>query len=125
MSEPAADLGRISATGLRAIGYHGVHPEERTSGQPFVVDVAVLTDVGPAARSDDVALTVDYSRIATLVVALIEGEPCNLIETLAVRILDAVTTLDGVRGATVTVHKPNAPVGVAFEDISVTVSRGQ
>ena len=125
MSPPDdAILARVSATGVRAIGFHGVHAEERASGQPFVVDVTVLTDIAVAARSDDIADAVDYSRIATMVTDFIEGEPCNLIETLAVRILDAVTSLNGVRGATVTVHKPNAPVAVTFDDIAVTVSRG-
>ena len=39
--------------GIEAYGYHGVLPEERAEGQPFVVDLEVRTDVSEAAATDD------------------------------------------------------------------------
>jgi dihydroneopterin aldolase len=49
---------RITLTGLRARGRHGVYDFERERGQDFVVDVVLELDLGPAARSDDMADTV-------------------------------------------------------------------
>ena len=55
---------RIVVRGIEAFGYHGVLPEERVQGQPFVVDLMVQTDVSDAAATDDLSGTVDYSMLA-------------------------------------------------------------
>ncbi len=116
---------RIQVRGIEAFGYHGVLPEEREQGQPFVVDLVVQTDVSDAAAADDLTETVDYSLLAREAVSVIEGEAYNLIETVAVRIANQVLTHDRVASVEVTVHKPQAPVGVAFTDVAVTVERSR
>ncbi len=114
---------RIVLRGLHGFGHHGVYAEERARGQAFVVDVTLLLDTRAAAASDDVADTVHYGELAQRVVALITGGPVNLIESLAGRIADLCLEHDVVDGVEVTVHKPEAPVGVPFEDVAVTVVR--
>ncbi len=117
-------LDRITLRGITATGYHGVFPEERRDGQPFVADLVLFTDLGPAAATDDLTLTAHYGEVAELVVQVITGEPLNLIEALAARIADAVLTSFGVLAAVeVTVHKPKAPIAVEFGDVAVTVYR--
>ncbi len=113
----------IALTGVRATGFHGVYPDERRNGQEFIVDLVLGLDLRPAARSDDVADTVHYGELAEQVVALIEGEPVDLIETLAQRIADAVLLRSLVTEVQVTVHKPSAPIAVPFGDVAVTVVR--
>ena len=116
---------RITLTGLRVRGHHGVLPSERRAGQDFVVDVSLDLDLAPAASSDDVADTVDYGALAEALAAVISGEPVDLLETLAAR-LSAVCLADArVAAATVTVHKPQAPIPLNFHDVSVTVRRGR
>jgi dihydroneopterin aldolase len=114
---------QIAVRGIRAFGYHGVLPEERAQGQLFVVDAVLTVDTRSAAASDDLEQTVDYAALAQRVVALVEGDPVNLIETLAQRIADDCLKEDAVRAVEVTVHKPDAPAGVPFGDISVTIAR--
>ena len=114
---------RITITGLRARGNHGVYDFERAQGQEFVVDLELELDLAPAAASDEVAETVHYGELADRVVAIVSGEPVNLIETLAARVLDACLTDPRVAGATVTVHKPGAPIPHEFADVSVTLHR--
>lgn len=114
---------RIVLTGLRAHGRHGVYDFERAQGQDFVVDVALELDLGPAARSDDVADTVHYGEVAERLVAIVTGEPVNLIETLAERLAAACLADPRVGSATVTVHKPQAPIPHEFADVAVTVTR--
>ena len=77
---------RIELTGLRARGHHGVFDFERAQGQDFLVDVVLELDLGPAARSDEVTDTVHYGELAEALVAIVGGEPVNLIETLAERL---------------------------------------
>src|SRR5699024_5667598 len=75
-----------------------------------------------AARTDELGHTADYSAVAKAVVEVIEGEPANLIETLAARIADVALGF-GAAKVDVTLHKPQAPLGVPFSDVQVHVSR--
>ncbi|MFV0451673.1 MAG: dihydroneopterin aldolase [Propioniciclava sp.] len=111
----------ITLTGVTARGHHGVFAAERRDGQPFIVDAAITLNRSPTA--DDLATTLDYGAAARTIVAIIEGEPVDLIETLAVRILEALGENPAVRRLTVTVHKPQAPIDATFADVSVTLTR--
>lgn len=113
----------IRLIGLGGVGRHGVLPEERRAGQLFKVDVIMAVDTRAAAEGDDLDLTVNYAEVAADVVGLVEGEPVNLVETLAARIADAVLARAAVQSVEVTVHKPEAPVGVPFDDVQVTIVR--
>jgi 7,8-dihydroneopterin aldolase/epimerase/oxygenase len=123
--EEGTVTGRITLSGLRAKGHHGVYDFERDHGQDFVVDVRLDLDLAPAAASDDVTDTVHYGELATNLVAVIGGEPVNLIETLAARLLDVCLVDDRVRAAEVTVHKPQAPIPHEFADVAVTLRRSR
>ena len=114
---------RITLTGLRVRGRHGVYDFERVQGQEFVVDVTLEIDLGPAARSDDVRDTVHYGKVAERLVAIVAGEPVNLIETLADRLAAACLVDQRVESVTVTVHKPQAPIPHDFADVAVTLTR--
>jgi dihydroneopterin aldolase len=116
---------RIVLTGLRGRGRHGVYPRERAEGQTFVVDAVLELDTRAAAAGDDLARTADYGSIAEKLVSVIEGEPVNLIETLAERLVAACLHDPHVQWCEVTVHKPQAPIPLAFDDVSVTVRRGR
>lgn len=115
----------VALRGLRAQGRHGVFDWERERGQPFVVDVVLRFDTRAAAAGDDLAETVDYGSLAERVVAVVEGEPVKLIETLAQRIADAVLAHSQIEETEVTVHKPEAPGTVPVDDVSVRITRGR
>jgi dihydroneopterin aldolase len=117
--------GRITLTGLKARGNHGVYDFEREQGQDFVVDVTLDLDLGPAACSDDVADTVHYGELATALAGVLTGEPVNLLERLADRLLDVCLSDPRVEAAEVTVHKPQAPIPHEFADVAVTLRRSR
>jgi 7,8-dihydroneopterin aldolase/epimerase/oxygenase len=114
---------RIELRGLRVRGHHGVFAFERENGQDFVVDADLELDTRPAAASDSVADTVDYGTLAQSLAAVIEGEPVNLLERLAERLVKVCMQDGRVLAATVTIHKPQAPIELAFSDVSVTIRR--
>ncbi len=114
---------RIRLTGLRVRGRHGVYDFERADGQDFVVDAELEIALAPAAASDDVADTVHYGELAARLAEIVAGEPVNLIETLADRLVAACLTDRRVEAATVTVHKPQAPIPHEFADVAVTLRR--
>jgi len=116
---------RISLHGLRVRGHHGVFDFERRDGQDFVVDVELELGLAKAAASDDVTDTVHYGELAGRLAEVVAGQPVNLIETLAER-LAAVCLADArVGAATVTVHKPRAPIPHEFADVAVTIRRAR
>jgi 7,8-dihydroneopterin aldolase/epimerase/oxygenase len=118
-------VDRIRLVGLRARGRHGVYDAERAHGQEFVVDVELELDLTVPSETDDVADTVHYGHLADRMVAIVTGEPVRLIETLAGRLVAACLFDDRVAAASVTVHKPQAPIPHEFADVSVTLRRSR
>lgn len=118
-------MDRVALRGLRARGHHGVFPQEREEGQTFVVDLVLGLDTRPAAADDDLTKTVHYGVVAEEVVDVVRGEPVELIETLAERIADTCLKHDVVREVEVVVHKPQAPITVPFDDVTITITRSR
>jgi dihydroneopterin aldolase len=114
---------QIMLTGLRVRGHHGVYDFERKAGQDFVLDVTLELDTSIAAASDEVGDTVHYGELAESLAAVVAGPPVNLLETLAQRLAQVCLADARVSAATVTVHKPQAPIELAFDDVAVTIRR--
>ena len=98
-------------------------PHEQELGQTFLVDVALELDLAPAGESDDLADTVDYGALSGDLAAVVTDERYDLIERLATRLAEVCLARASVAAATVTVHKPHAPVPVTLADVAVTVHR--
>ncbi|MGP3987855.1 dihydroneopterin aldolase [Streptomyces sp. 3N207] len=118
-------MDRVTLRGLAARGHHGVFAREREEGQTFVVDLDMGLDTRPAAEGDDLSRTVHYGVVAEEVVAVVEGEPVDLVETLAQRIADTCLRHEAVQEVEVVVHKPEAPITVPFEDVTITIKRSR
>ena len=120
---PGRDV--VELRGVRANGRHGVLAHEKVEPQPFVVDVDLETDLSWAGASDALGDTTSYADVAADIVARLAGPGVDLIERLAHLIAGDCLRHELVEAATVTVHKPQAPVGVEFGDVAVRVRRGQ
>jgi dihydroneopterin aldolase len=115
---------QIRVTGIKAFGYHGVLPHEATEGQEFIVDLLITLDLRAVSLSDDLNETINYADLAQIAHDNIVGERVQLIERLAGRIAEEISSAySQITSVSVTVHKPHAPVTVDFEDISVTITR--
>ena len=55
--------------------------------------------------------------------AILIGEPVDLIETVAERIIDSCRDFSGIAYVEVAVHKPSAPIVVPFRDVVVRIRR--
>jgi len=115
----------IILTGLRVRAHHGVFDFEREQGQEFVVDVTAWLDLSPASAGDDLGATVHYGELAEEVVAAVERDPVDLIETVAERVAGTVLAHEPVDAVEVTVHKPQAPITVPFGDVAVRILRSR
>jgi len=91
-------------------GRHGATAVERRSTRKFEVDVQLDVDAAVAEQSDLLADTVDYSRVAEVIVGIGTGEPHHLLESLARRMLDAVgEKFPRVRRMQIELRKLNPP----------------
>jgi len=104
-TKKARPTGRLILSGLTAFGYHGNNPAERKLGQTFTADLEVLLDTQRAAASDSIKDTVSYPRLEEAARQILEGEPANLLETVAERIASAILKQPAVVQVTVRVSK--------------------
>ncbi len=116
---------RIILTGMQFYGFHGVNPEERRLGQPFLVDLEAELDLGSASVSDQLADTASYTHLYRLVKSVMEGEPLHLLEAaagaIATSVMEQHPIIDAVR---VRVHKPRPPIrGSVIDSAAVEIYR--
>jgi dihydroneopterin aldolase len=103
-------------------GYHGNHHEERYLGGRFHIDVEMETDVTAASVSDNLEQTVNYEAVYNLIQDIVTKQTFKLIETVAKRIADGILVeFIEVRGVTVRVRKPGAPVKGVIDYVEVEV----
>ena len=113
--------GNIRLDDMRFYACHGVMEQERRVGGDYSVTLTVEVDLADAARTDDVADTVNYAELY----AVVEQEmavPSQLLEHVAARIGRRVLeTFDKVTAATVKVTKLNPPMGADCKGASVEI----
>jgi dihydroneopterin aldolase len=110
MEDANPPTDRIILSGLTFYGYHGVHSEERTLGQRFVVDLSLELDLRPAGESDDLGRTASYSEVYRAVKDVVEGPPMKLLEAVAEGVATAALRVSGASAVRVRVSKPWAPI---------------
>jgi dihydroneopterin aldolase len=114
---------RIAITGLRVFGRHGVLPHEETEGQVFVVDVGLSLGLATAGQTDRLSDTIDYGTLARAVHDRVGSERWDLIERVAERVAELALEDPRVDEVEVTVHKPDAPIPLEFDEVAVTIRR--
>ena len=111
---------RIFLRGLTAECIIGFIDWERRVKQTVVLDIELPVDCRRAARTDEVADTLDYKKVAKRVLAFVEASEFKLVETLAHRLALVILEEFGVEWVRITVNKPGAirssrDVGVVIE----------
>ncbi len=115
--------GKVALEGLEFHAYHGVYPQERSSGNKFEVDVMVETEFQETAFQDDLSGTINYEDLYTLVKKEME-KPSKLLESvghaIAEKVLQRFVSAINVE---VKISKFNPPIGGVCRKASVVVSR--
>ena len=115
----------ITLRDLVFFGRHGANPEETELGQRFGLDLTVWVDLSTVAASDVLSDTVSYSALYKLVRAEMEGEPSQLLEHLAARLIRVVLSHDErILEAEAVVTKLSPPLkGSTTGSVSITLRR--
>lgn len=115
---------RIFITALAVHAHHGVLHHEAELGQPFFLDIDMAVDLAAAGRSDDLADTVSYADVASVATRAFTSQRFKLIEAAGVAVAEAILKgFPKVQSVTITVHKPQAPIGALASDIGIVLSR--
>ena len=100
----------ISLSRIEFDGRHGNTAVERRATRKFEVDVEMDVEASAAERSDRLADTVDYSRVAEVIVTVGTGEPHHLLESLARRMAEGIrAAFPAVRQIRLELRKLNPP----------------
>lgn len=116
-------MDKILIRGLRVFSYHGVNPEEKEKGQPFVLDITINADLSRPGATDNLEDTMNYAKISKLAAATMQSEKNNLIERAATRVADAILEQFPAQAVTVLLKKPRAPFAADFDYVAVEITR--
>src|SRR5688572_484665 len=115
--------GRIALEGIEFHAFHGVYPHERESGNWFEVDIAVEAEISSAAKTDELASTVNYETLFRIIKDEMEM-PSKLLETVAEKIIDDVLNeLPTVKLVELKISKLNPPIGGKCKKAVVSLSK--
>jgi len=118
-------MDEIRIDNLEVYAYHGVFPEENEKGQPFFVNMVLYADTRKAGQADELTLSTHYGEVCHFVTKWMQEHTCKLIETVAENIAkEVLMQFPLVEAIDVEIRKPQAPIGLPFESVSVKIHRG-
>jgi dihydroneopterin aldolase len=117
---------RILMKNLVFFGHHGDLPAERSIGQRFIIDLALSLDIAEVARTDELQSTADYVAVYELCRTVIEGQPVNMLETLAARLTERILAENPrLASVEIVVKKPAVPLRGAVDYVAVELIRNR
>ena len=118
-------MDQIKIENLEIYAYHGVFPEEKEKGQKFYINAALDVDLRRAGKTDDLTTSTHYGEVALLLHEKMLEQSYDLIERAAeVCAEEVLLQFPLVRGITLELRKPEAPIPLPFESVSVVIHRG-
>lgn len=117
-------MDKINLKGLKIFANHGVLAQEKENGQEFVIDLTIFTKTREAGLLDDLNKTINYAELSLYVNEVFKEKTFDLIEAASEYLAQKILVkFYPVKGIELVVHKPQAPIEVPFEDVSVTIKR--
>ena len=113
----------IEISGLSLYTHHGVTAEERKIGQRLLLDVRFDAGEPDALITDRVEDTIDYGEVCQVIALIAQAQSYKTLERLCAVIADRLATQFGAESVTVKASKPEPPIPLPVEDVSVEVFR--
>jgi 7,8-dihydroneopterin aldolase/epimerase/oxygenase len=113
----------IEITGLSLYTRHGVSEAERELGQRLVFDVSFELDDCDATVTDRVEDTVDYADACEQIALAAQERSYSTLERLCSAVAERLAERYGVDSVRVKAAKPEPPIALPVEEVSVEVWR--
>jgi dihydroneopterin aldolase len=113
----------IDIVGLSLYTHHGVSAAEREVGQRLVLDVRFDLGEVDALITDRVEDTVDYGEVCQVIALVAQQRSYKTLERLCAVIADRLASQFGADNVSVKASKPEPPIPLPVEEVSVEVWR--
>jgi dihydroneopterin aldolase len=113
----------VEITGLSLYTHHGVEPAEREVGQRLVFDLQFELSDCDATLTDRIEDTVDYADVCQQVALAAQERSYKTLERLCSAVADRMIDRYDPDWVTVRATKPEPPIPLPVEEVSVEVSR--
>jgi dihydroneopterin aldolase len=113
----------IEISGQSLYTHIGVSAAEREIGQRLLFDIRIDVGESDATETDRVEDTVDYSEVCQLVALVAQQRSYKTLERLCTVVADRVIEEFGAEAVWVKAAKPEPPIPLAVEEVSVEVWR--
>ena len=118
------DVGvTIEVLGLSLYTHHGVTAAEREIGQRLIIDVRFEVGEVDALVTDRVEDTIDYGAVCHEIALVAQQRSYKTLERLCAVIADRLANRFGAESVTVKAAKPEPPIPLPVEEVSVEVWR--
>jgi dihydroneopterin aldolase len=121
--EERAESVTIEITGLSLYTHHGVSEAEREVGQRLVLDLRLDIGTSAATITDSIEDTVDYADACQLVALIAQQRSHKTLERLCSTIADRLLDDYELESVWVKATKPEPPIALAVDEVSVEVWR--
>jgi dihydroneopterin aldolase len=121
--EDAPESVTIEITGLSLYTHHGVSEAEREVGQRLVVDVRLDMGECDATATDSIEDTIDYVQVCQLIALVAQQRSHRTLERLCSTIANRLLSDYELEAVWVKASKPEPPIALSVEEVSVEVWR--
>ena len=106
---------------LRCHAYHGVMPEERITGNDYIINLRATYNIELAMQSDDIANALNYAYVCNIIKIEMD-EVSNLVENVAYRIGKHLFRLfPSIERLDIDIAKINPPMGADCDCAGIEV----
>jgi 7,8-dihydroneopterin aldolase/epimerase/oxygenase len=113
----------IEISGLSLYTHHGVSEAEREVGQRLMLDLRLEVGETDATVTDRVEDTIDYAEVCQLVALVAQQRSHRTLERLCSTIAERLLSDYELEGVWVKATKPEPPIPLSVEEVSVEVWR--
>ncbi len=121
--EGVAESVTVEIGGLSLYTHHGVSEAEREVGQRLVLDLRLDIGETDATVTDRLEDTVDYAEVCQLVALIAQQRSHKTLERLCSTIADRLLADYELEGVWVKATKPEPPIALTVDEVSVEVWR--
>ena len=115
---------KIHIKNLEIFANHGVFAEENRLGQKFLISLTMYLDTRTPGKTDDLTVSIDYGEVSSFMTGYMKEHTFKLIEAAAENLCEALLLrYPLLKGVTLELKKPWAPVGLPLETVSVEITR--
>jgi dihydroneopterin aldolase len=113
----------VEVNGLSLYTHHGVTAAEREIGQRLILDIRLDLGESDATVTDRLEDTVDYARVCEVAALVATQRSDKTLERLCAAIADRLLRDFNVQAVYVKAAKPEPPIPLPVDDVSVEVLR--